>query len=250
MTGSIVERSALALLGIGASRIETTNSTGRGSRPSTSWSGSFPPLPQRQVEGGALEGPAAVVGETSRSGGGEEVEPHRAASENESIVCSPASWVGPRVLQGDVVERVVDDVLADALLALAPQVDHGAEPREAGSLVLAGLELVGLDLQGQVRDLLVAVHEQRNLAGRVWLPESWSPPPRSMLTAISGKASPRQAGRDQAALSAASIRPRSTPIAVAATMKEATSPAAARRWAPAPWQVAPVQHRRKPAHRQ
>ena len=33
---------------------------------------------------------------------------------------------GPGVLQGDVVERVVDDVLADALLAAALEVDHRA----------------------------------------------------------------------------------------------------------------------------
>ena len=35
------------------------------------------------------------------------------------------------VLEGDVVERVVDDVLADALLAAALEVDDGGEPREA-----------------------------------------------------------------------------------------------------------------------
>jgi hypothetical protein len=72
-----------------------------------------------------------------------------------------------RVLQRDVVERVVDDVLADALLALAVQVDHGAETGEARSLELEPLELVGIDLQGQAGDLLVAAHRAMNLAGRV-----------------------------------------------------------------------------------
>ena len=65
-----------------------------------------------------------------------------------------------RVLQGDVVERVVDDVLADALLAAALQVDHGGQPREARAPRLEPLELVGVDPQRQVGDLLVAAHRR------------------------------------------------------------------------------------------
>jgi hypothetical protein len=54
----------------------------------------------------------------------------------------------PRVLHRDVVERVVADVLADALLAAALDPDRRRQPREIGRcLELLPLELVAGDLE-------------------------------------------------------------------------------------------------------
>ena len=54
------------------------------------------------------------------------------------------------VPEGEVVEGVVDDVLADPLLAAPVQVDHRRQPLELlGDLVLEPLELVGVDLRGR-----------------------------------------------------------------------------------------------------
>ena len=60
---------------------------------------------------------------------------------------------GARVLEGDVVEGVVDDVLADPLVPVSLQVDDGRQAVEAGRGELEALEVVALDLQGQVGDL-------------------------------------------------------------------------------------------------
>ena len=64
------------------------------------------------------------------------------------------------VLEGDVVQRVVDDVLAQPLLVAALQVDDGRQPVEVGAgwVELEALELIGIDLEGQVLDLVVAGH--------------------------------------------------------------------------------------------
>ena len=64
------------------------------------------------------------------------------------------------VLEGDVVERVVDDVLAQPLLVAALQVDDGRQPVEVGPgwVELEALELIGIDLERQVLDLVVAGH--------------------------------------------------------------------------------------------
>ena len=60
---------------------------------------------------------------------------------------------------GDVVEDVVDDVLADALLPHAPQPDHRRAARELGRvLAVVALELVRLDLDRQLGDLLERAH--------------------------------------------------------------------------------------------
>jgi hypothetical protein len=59
----------------------------------------------------------------------------------------------PRVLQRDVIERVVGDVLADALLAAALDPDRRRDAGEVGrGLELLTLELVTLDLEWQVCD--------------------------------------------------------------------------------------------------
>jgi hypothetical protein len=53
---------------------------------------------------------------------------------------------GPRVLEGDVVERVVDHVLAEALVAAAVEVDHRGEAGErARDVALEALQLVAVD---------------------------------------------------------------------------------------------------------
>src|SRR5215207_9408746 len=59
-----------------------------------------------------------------------------------------------------MIERVIDDVLAHALLAVPLQVDDRGEALELHTrrLELESLELVGVDLQGEVLDLVVARH--------------------------------------------------------------------------------------------
>jgi hypothetical protein len=59
-----------------------------------------------------------------------------------------------------VVERVIDHVLAEALVAVALEVDDRGEALElpARRRELEPLQLVGVDLQGQVLDLVVAGH--------------------------------------------------------------------------------------------
>ena len=124
--------------------------TGCGSRPSAS-ARPIARLAQRQVERRRLEGPAAVAArDVALRLGREGVE---VADELAELAQrGEAGQVERRagVLQGDVVERVVGDVLAEPLLAAAPEVDHGREPFEAGDLQLQALELVALDLQRQV----------------------------------------------------------------------------------------------------
>jgi hypothetical protein len=62
---------------------------------------------------------------------------------------------GPRVLHSDVVERLVGDVLANALLALTLDPDGRRSAREVGrGLELLALELVALDLERQVGELV------------------------------------------------------------------------------------------------
>jgi hypothetical protein len=59
-----------------------------------------------------------------------------------------------------VIERVVDDVLAQTLVTAALHVDDRREAVEFRSLgvELEPLELVALDLEGKVLDLVVAAH--------------------------------------------------------------------------------------------
>jgi hypothetical protein len=60
------------------------------------------------------------------------------------------------VLEGGLVLGRVGDVLSDPLLAAAAQVDHRRDAREVGrDLLLEPLELVGLDLERQVREQVV-----------------------------------------------------------------------------------------------
>ena len=65
----------------------------------------------------------------------------------------------PLGLQGDVVVAGVRDVLADALVAAALEVDHGRETGEVRrGLHLERLEPVRLDLERQVADAVVGRH--------------------------------------------------------------------------------------------
>ena len=144
--------------GIGARRIETTKVTGFGSRPRCSCRRGAR-LAQRQVERGALERPAAVVDRHLALGRlGEDALLLERLREGVDRVVAGEVEDGAGVLEGDVVERVVDDVLADALVAVALEVDDGGEPVEARRRELEALELVALDLQGQVGDLVIGAH--------------------------------------------------------------------------------------------
>jgi hypothetical protein len=61
----------------------------------------------------------------------------------------------PRVLERDVIERVVGDVLADALLAAALDPDRRRDAGEGGRrLELLAGELVALDLEWQVGETI------------------------------------------------------------------------------------------------
>ena len=67
----------------------------------------------------------------------------------------------PGVLLGDVVDGVVDDVLADPLLAAAAQLDRSwSAVRSSPSADLQPLELAGLDLERQVGDRVEAGHRR------------------------------------------------------------------------------------------
>jgi hypothetical protein len=104
-------------------------------------------LAQRQVECGRLEGPAAVEARdvALRLGReGVEVSDQLAEFAEGGEAGQVEGWAG--VLEGDVVDGVVGDVLAEAVLAGAPEVDDGAEAFEGGEVELQGLELVALDL--------------------------------------------------------------------------------------------------------
>ncbi len=121
--------------------------TGRAARPSAS---AIPMLrlAQRQVERRGLECPAAVAaGDVALRLGREGVDAgHELAELAQGRVAGEVERRA-RVLEGDVVERVVGDVLAEPLLAAALEVDHGGEAFEAGDLQLEPFQLVALDLQ-------------------------------------------------------------------------------------------------------
>jgi hypothetical protein len=64
------------------------------------------------------------------------------------------------ILQRDLVDGVVGDVLAEPLLAVALDRDHGAQPFEAGGRELLAPQLVPLDLQRQVGEAVEAGHRR------------------------------------------------------------------------------------------
>src|SRR2546429_4316538 len=82
---------------------------------------------------------------------------------------------------GDVVEDVVDHVLADALLAAAAQVDDGRGAGELAEGAVAVLELVALDLDRKVGDQVEGAHGG-TLASAAARPES-----RDRLNRVSEK---------------------------------------------------------------
>ena len=65
------------------------------------------------------------------------------------------------LLECGLVLGRVGHVLTNALLASAAQVDDGRDAGEVrGDRLLEALELVGLDLQREVRELVVGRHER------------------------------------------------------------------------------------------
>ena len=110
-------------------------------------------LAQRQVERGALERPATVVDRDLALGRlGKDALCFERLREGVDRVVAGEVEHRARVLERDVVERVVDDVLADPLVSAALQVDDRGKPVEARGLELEALELVALDRQRQIGD--------------------------------------------------------------------------------------------------
>ena len=105
-------------------------------------------LPQREVEGRRLESPgpvARLVGDERR----ERVERVLAGQVGQSVQ-------GERELQ----LAVVADVLADALVPCAVQVDDGRSSREVLQRKLVRLELDALDRKAQILDSVIERHRQ------------------------------------------------------------------------------------------
>jgi hypothetical protein len=74
---------------------------------------------------------------------------------------------GSRIAMGDVIEYVVDDVLADALLARALQVDDRRAASELRRVLpVVGLELVGLDRDRQLGDVVVGAQTTQAIESR------------------------------------------------------------------------------------
>ncbi len=65
---------------------------------------------------------------------------------------------GARIAVGDVVEHVVDDVLADPLLAAAAKMDDRRGAGELAVGAVAVLELVALDLDRKVGEAVEGGH--------------------------------------------------------------------------------------------
>jgi hypothetical protein len=78
-----------------------------------------------------------------------------------------------------VVERVVHDVLADALVAAPVQVDDGRQAGEvARDVPLEALQLVGVDLEREVGELVEQGHAWSlwHPSGRILLADDARPP--------------------------------------------------------------------------
>ena len=103
---------------------------------------------QRQVECRRLEGPAAVEARDVALGLGREgVEVAHQLAELAQGCEAGEIEMRSRLLQSNVVDSVVRNVLAQSVLAGAPEVDNRAQSFEAGEVELQRLELVPLDLQ-------------------------------------------------------------------------------------------------------
>jgi hypothetical protein len=117
-------------------------------------------LAQREVGGGRLERPAAVLDEGGHAGIGavEEVEAVEMARERVDRPAAGERQHRAGVLLGLLQLGRVDDVLAEALLTAALEVDRRGQ---AVDLELAGLDVAGASLEG------VGVDQQRELGERV-----------------------------------------------------------------------------------
>ena len=128
-----------------------------------------PGLPQREVQRRGVERPAAVEARdlAAHRLGGEEVERVDALAEVAERRLAGERSDRPGRLQHVVVLGVVDDVLADALLAAALQVDDGRLAREAaGDVAHQALERVRLDGQRKVGEQVVGPHRRSAYALR------------------------------------------------------------------------------------
>jgi hypothetical protein len=120
-----------------------------------------PGLAQREVERRALHAPAAVVAEDLEVGsaGREQVDFVEMARERVERPGAGELQDRPEILLGALRLRVVDDVLALALVAGAVQVeDRRAALERLAEAPAEALQLIALDLQGKVRDALVGAH--------------------------------------------------------------------------------------------
>jgi hypothetical protein len=120
-------------------------------------------LAQREVERGRLEGPVAVAARDVAHGRvRERVELREVLGEGAKRPAAGQRQRPTGGLEGDVVEPVVDDVLADPLLAAAAQRDQrGVADELLGEGELAPLQVVALDLKWKRRKLFPGAHARR-----------------------------------------------------------------------------------------
>ena len=126
-------------------------------------------LAQREVERGRLVRPAAVVARrlADRRGALEQVELAEQGAQLAERRRAGEVEDRPRVPLRDVVELVVDDVLADSLLTAAAQVDDRRRAREVAVPAVAVLELVGLDADRELRKAVKRRHRVKPIANRI-----------------------------------------------------------------------------------
>lgn len=117
-------------------------------------------LAQREVERRRLEGPAPVVDRhlALRTAACEEVDPAEHLRELIEGELAGEAVRRAGALLGDVVDGVVGDVFAEALVAAAAESDDGGQPFELAEHQFQALERAGLDLERQVGDRVVAGH--------------------------------------------------------------------------------------------
>ena len=125
-------------------------------------------LAQRQVQRSRLEGPAAVVarGLAHRRRVREQVQAVDQLGQLAERGGTGQVQHLARILEGDVVELVVDHVLADAVLAATVEVDQRARADELGAhRLLESRQRIALDLDRQLRDGVPGAHDAGAYAG-------------------------------------------------------------------------------------
>ncbi|MGA8744642.1 MAG: hypothetical protein WB507_02110 [Solirubrobacterales bacterium] len=114
-------------------------------------------LAQGQVKGCGLKGPAPVLARDISLGGrgGEEVGLTEQAGELGETAGTAEAGRRTGALLGEMVDRVIGDVLTDPLLAAAAQLDYRRQAFELTDRELEPLKLTGLDLQRQLGDPVI-----------------------------------------------------------------------------------------------